>query len=265
MKKLKLEEDAFGQALYAAYEGGEVFEVLERDDGFVDVMKTGEYFSVYEGWSPIEQKAMQVVKGRVLDVGCGAGTHSLYLQEKGFDVLGIDISPLAINVCKQRGLKNCKVVPIEAVNFKPNSFDTIIMMGNNFGPFASFEKARRLLKRLHRMTSEDALIIASSRDPYTTTNPAHLKYHKLNKKRGRMSGQVRIRIRYEKYIGKWFDYLMVSRKEMEQILLDTGWKIKEFLDSEGPHYIGIIEKTALSESHSRGSSKLSLKKTTIAL
>jgi len=243
MKKLKLEEDAFGQELYAAYAGEEVFEILERDDGLIDVMKTGEYFSQYEGWSPIEQKAMQIVKGRVLDVGCGAGRHSLYLQEKGFDVLGIDISPLAINVCRLRGLKNCKVVPIEAVNFKPNSFDTIIMMGNNFGLFADFKRARRLLKRFCRMTSEDALIIASSRDPYKTINPAHLEYHKLNKKRGRMSGQVRIRIRYEKYVGKWFDYLMVSRKEMEQILLDTGWKIKEFLDSEGPHYIAIIEKT----------------------
>gem|GEM_PF-5292986 len=57
-----------------------------------------------------------------------------------------------------------------------------------------------------------------------------------------MSGQVRIRIRYEMYIGKWFNYLMVSRQEMEQILLETGWKIREFLNSGGPHYTAIITK-----------------------
>jgi hypothetical protein len=92
------------------------------------------------------------------------------------------------------------------------------------------------------MTSEDALIIATSRDPYVTDNLVHLRYHKLNKGRGRMSGQVRIRVRYEMCVGKWFDYLMVSREEMDQILLETGWKIREFLNSGGSHYAAIITK-----------------------
>jgi SAM-dependent methyltransferase len=84
MKTLKPEEDAFGQTLCAAYEGEDVFKVVERDDGFVDAMRTRGYFSDYEDWSPIEQRAMQCVKGRVLDIGCGAGRHSLYLQGRGF-------------------------------------------------------------------------------------------------------------------------------------------------------------------------------------
>lgn len=243
MKKLKSKEDAFGQALCAAYKGEEAFEVLERDDGFVDVMKTAGYFSEYDGSSPIEQKAVQFVKGRVLDVGCGAGRHSLCLQEEGFDVLGIDTSPLAIKICKLRGLKKTRVMPIEDVDFKAGSFDTIIMMGNNFGLFGDLKKARKLLRRFCGMTSADALIIATSRDPYMTNSHVHLQYHKLNKGRGRMSGQVRIRVRYETYVGKWFDYLMVSKEEMEQILLGTGWKIREFLNSGGPHYAAIITKT----------------------
>jgi SAM-dependent methyltransferase len=232
MKKLESEEDAFGHALLAVHKGEGVNEIIERDDGFFDSMSTRAYFSDYEAWSPIEQKAMQFVKGRVLDIGCGAGRHSLYLQGKGFDVLGIDVSPLVIQVCKLRGLQKSKLVPIEAVDFKPDSFDTILMMGNNFGLFGNPEKAKRLLKRFHRITSKDALIIASSRDPYQTNNPAHLQYHKMNKRKGRMSGQVKIRIRYEKYKGRWFDYLMVSKEEMTQILSNTGWKVKEFLDSD---------------------------------
>jgi len=79
-------------------------------------------------------------------------------------------------------------------------------MGNNFGLFGNFKKAQRLLKRFHRMTSENAIIISEALDPYKTDNPAHLEYQKLNKKRGRMGGQARIRVRFEKYVTPWFDY-----------------------------------------------------------
>ncbi len=202
------------------------------------------YFSEYEDWNPVEKRAMELVKGRVLDIGCGAGRHSLYLQKRGFDVLGIDNSPLAIKVCKLRGLKRAKVIPIEDVDFEPNSFDTVIMMGNNFGLFGDFEKARRLLRRFRRMTSEDALIIADTRDPYDTENPAHLEYHRLNKEKGRMGGQIRIRIRFRKYVGRWFDYLMVSKEEMKEILKGTGWKVKEFIDSGGSEYVAALKKMA---------------------
>jgi len=59
-----------------------------------------------------------------------------------------------------------------------------------------------------------------------------------------MGGQVRIRIRFRKYATKWFDYLMISKEEMEEILKGTGWKVKQFLDSEDSQYIAIIEKVA---------------------
>ena len=124
------EEDAFGQILWAYYKGKEVFEVVERDDGIKNARNPKLYFSGYEDWHPTEQEAMRLVKGKTLDVGCGAGRHSLYLQKKGFDVLGIDVSPLAIKVCKHRGLKQAKVLSIEDADFKPDSFDTILLMGN---------------------------------------------------------------------------------------------------------------------------------------
>lgn len=241
---MKLEEDAFGQMLWAYYKGKEVSEIWERDDGYISASSGAvkKYFSEYVNWAQHEKRAMEFVKGRVLDIGCGAGRHSLYLQKRGFDVLGIDNSPLATEICKLRGLKKANVMPIENMNFKPGSFDTIIMMGNNFSLFSSFKKARRLLKRFHRMTSSNALIIAETRDPYKTDNPFYLEYYEFNKKRGRMSGQLRGRIRFERYRSKWFDWLMVSKEEMVEILNETGWKVKEFIDSEDSQYIAIIEK-----------------------
>jgi SAM-dependent methyltransferase len=241
---MELKKDAYGQEIWAYFRGKESFEIVERDDGYFGVSGGSKaYFAEYKNWPEHEKKAINLVKGRVLDIGCGAGRHSLYLQKKGFDVTGIDNSPLAIKVCKKRGLKKAKVMSIDDVGkFKPDSFDTIIMFGNNFGLFGSFKKAKLLLKKFHKITSPNALIIAESNDPYKTDNPAHLEYHKFNKKRGRMPGQLRIRIRFEKYVGNWFDYLLVSKKEMQEILKDTGWRIKKFIDSKKSSYIAVIEK-----------------------
>jgi hypothetical protein len=92
------------------------------------------------------------------------------------------------------------------------------------------------------MTSGNGLIIASTRDTYKTDITDHLEYHKLNKEKGRMAGQLRVRIRFRKCVGRWFDYLIVSKKEMEEILKGTGWKIREFIDSGDSAYIAAIEK-----------------------
>jgi len=235
--------DAFGQEIWAHFKSKDSFEIIERDDGYFDASSgTKVYFSDFRDWPSIERKVIRFVKGRVLDVGCGAGRHSLYLQGRGFDVTGIDNSPLAIKVCKLRGLKKAKLSSITQIDFKLNSFDTIIMLGNNFGLFGSPKRARWLLRMFHRITSGDAIIIAESNDPYRTDNPDHLMYHRFNRRRGRMAGQLRIRVRFGKYVGNWFDYLIVSKKEMKGILNRTGWKVKKFISSKGSMYIAIIEK-----------------------
>ncbi|NQT82293.1 class I SAM-dependent methyltransferase, partial [bacterium] len=78
---------------------------------------------------------MRLARGKVLDIGCGAGRNSLYLQQKGLDVLGIDLSPLAIMVCQLRGFKKARVMSITEVDSRLGTFDTIVMYGNNFGLF----------------------------------------------------------------------------------------------------------------------------------
>lgn len=240
---LKDYQDAYGHGLYDYFQGKSNFIIIERDDGYIDVESNlGIYFSECKDWQKYQREAMKYVKGRVLDIGCGAGRHSLYLQDIGFDVQGIDISPLAIEVSRLRGLKEPKVISINQISPKLGKFDTILMMGNNFGLFGSFNKARMLLRRFHRMTYKGARIIAESNDLYLTDNPFHLEYHELNQKRKRMPGQVRIRVRYKRYSTPWFDYLFVSKDEMINIIKDTGWKIDNFIDSDGSSYIGIITK-----------------------
>ena len=235
-------QDAFGHQVYDRYQGREAFDIIERDDGYIDVADSSAYFSDYKAWSPRQKRAMRYVKGRVLDIGCGAGRHSIHLQEKGFDVLGIDVSPLAIEVCRKRGLRNAKVMPVTKIQKEDGPFDTILMFGNNFGLFGNLKRAGWLLKKFHNLTTQTGRIIAESNDPYQTVKPFHLEYHQLNREKGRMAGQIRIRVRYAKYITPWFDYLFLSKAEMEEILLGTGWKVRRFIDSEGAAYIAVLEK-----------------------
>src|SRR5438128_12672805 len=130
---MKNNRDAYGQQMLAQYNNqAATYEIIERDDRYIHTgSMPGQYFLDYKQWSPIERQAIKLAKGKVLDIGCGAGRHSLYLQEKGFDVTGIDNSPGAIKVCKLRGLKKAFVRPISEVNkFAPGSFDTILMLCN---------------------------------------------------------------------------------------------------------------------------------------
>jgi len=236
---MKPENDAYGQENLAHLLHKESFEIVERDDGFV-APSTGApaYFSKFKGWPEAEKQAIRFAKGRVLDVGCGAGRVCLYLQQKGLEVTGIDNSTAAVEVSKRRGVKHARELPVERIRwFNPGSFDAIIMFGNNFGLFGSREKAKRLLKVMHAITSKDTVIVAESIDPYRTKDPVHLAYHKLNRGRGRMAGQLRIRIRFRQYVGKWFDYLLVSPSEMKQIVSGTGWSIGRLFKSRKGRYM----------------------------
>ena len=140
--------------------------------------------------------------GRVLDAGAGAGRVSLHLQSKGHDVLAIDNSPGAIEVCRRRGVRDACVLAFDAVDQSYGKFDTIVLLGNNFGLFGTPAKAQRLLRRLHRLTTDRARIIVESRDVEQRADlDAHRRYHQRNLARGRLPGQIRIRVRFRDIVG----------------------------------------------------------------
>jgi cyclopropane fatty-acyl-phospholipid synthase-like methyltransferase len=239
-------QDAFGHHLYDYYslekERDKINCLIERGDGLINSDFAEGYFRSYKDWAPYEKKAIKHARGRVLDIGPGAGRHALYLQEKGHEVVGLDNSPLALEVCKQRGLKNTICMPFSKIHSGLGVFDTVIMMGNNFGLFGSYKGARRLLKKLRGMTSKKGRIITVTNDVYQTDIPENLSYQAYNRECGRMSGQIKMRVRYRKYASPWFDYLMVSKTEMEDVLEGTGWEVAKYINSETPVYATVLEK-----------------------
>ncbi len=247
MSRITRSNDAYGHELWAYLSEGRPDEIVERDDGLITCGEGPKrYFSEFSAWAKREQRAMRFTQGsRALDVGCGAGRVSLYLQRQGMKVTAIDRSPLAIRLCRKRGVRDARLLPIEQIHRLPaDSFDTVVMFGNNFGLFGNYKKAKRLLRQLHRLTAGGAVILAESVNPYQTRLAAHRRYQRRNRERGRMGGQIRIRVRFREIKGPWFDYLLVSPSEMKEILAGTGWALRTLLrSSDGPPYVAVIAKT----------------------
>ncbi len=244
MSRLLKRQDAYGHEIFDYWRGQKrVSEIVERDDGYIDLsLGPREYMADYPAWPIYQRQAIRFARGKVLDIGCGAGRCLLYLQKKGLTAVGIDISPLAIRVCRERGAKGALLRSITEIGPDLGRFDTVVMFGNNFGLFGSAARAKRLLRTMARMTTPKARIIAESTDPHQTTRPDHLAYHRRNRRRRRLPGQLHLRIRYRCFITPWFDYLLVSPAEMEQILSGTGWRIHRLFPSADSAYAAVLEK-----------------------
>jgi SAM-dependent methyltransferase len=234
--------DGFGMALLAHYRGEPSDHVIERDDGHIDETDAWYYFRSFEEWPEYEQQAIQESRGRVLDVGLGAGRHALWLQERGHEVVGIDVSPLALEVSRLRGVRDCRLMDVREMTFPDASFDTVVMLGANLGIMGDIDEIRGTLNELHRVTAEDGIIIGSSRNPFTTNNPAHLAYHEMNRRRGKPPALVRIRIGFGGQFGEWFHLLLMSQEELAEIIEPTGWAISKIFSS-GSEYIAVLVKS----------------------
>jgi SAM-dependent methyltransferase len=127
--------DAYGQMLLAAFEDDDVVEIVERDDGFISASAMGPklYLAPFRRRPSHHRRAMRFVRGRVLDVGAGGGRVSLHLQERGHEVVAIDNSPEAVEVCPRRGVRDARLLGFDEVDDALGTFDTIILLGNNFG------------------------------------------------------------------------------------------------------------------------------------
>jgi len=240
---LSSRQDAFGHALRAFLDGRTTSAVVERDDGYVEADPLRDYFARPRRWPAHQKRALRLARGRVLDIGCGAGRHALHLQERGLDVVATDVSPGAVAVCRARGLRNARLVAATRIPREWGPFDTVLLLGNNFGLVENPVRARWLLGRLHRLTSGGARILAETIDPGVTDKSVHRRYQKANRARGRMRGQIRLRVRWEDHATPWFDYLLVSRREMASLLRGTGWKVERVIASPGRQYVAVLEKT----------------------
>jgi SAM-dependent methyltransferase len=242
------DEDAFGHALLDWVAGATAPEVLERDDGFTQLGAGPDvYLSEFKGWPAAERKSLRYLRGRVLDVGCGAGRLTIELQRRGIEVVGLDVSPLAAKAATLRGVDEVWSMPLEDLGERLHSFDSLVLFGNNFGIFQTPTRARRMLHRLAKSTNPDARIFVESTDAYFGGAPAFTRsYYHRNKENGRSPGQVKLRYRYGPLVGPWFHWIFVSRSELRSLLVGTGWRIERVIGTQlSEPYVAILVKAGI--------------------
>ena len=238
---LKPAEDAFGHMLTDFLAGEPAVGVVERDDGSVFAHETDYYVAPFRSWWPQERRAMRFVRGRVLDVGSGAGRVGLHLQDRGHEVVAIDVSPLAVELSRQRRLVDARTGTLDGAIGKDERFDTILLLGNNLGLLGGEREGRRLLKKLARLAGDRGRLLAGSYDPYDGASDFKRGYQERNRAHGRMGGVERVRVRYHQSATPWYDVLFASREEVAELAAGTGWVVSRFVD-DGPGYVAVLDR-----------------------
>ena len=157
-------KDLMGRAIWDYYHNDNPEDLqTETSISELDELPVDYLFRDFDEMNKIEQKALKLAIGKVLDIGAGAGSHSLYLQnDRNLEVTALDISPKSIEVCKLRGIKNA--VAENMLQFSEGTFDTILLLMNGTGIFQSLNVIDIYLKKLHSLLSSKGQILIDSTD-----------------------------------------------------------------------------------------------------
>jgi SAM-dependent methyltransferase len=238
-------KDLFGRAIldYVTNNAPEDL-ITETSISDEDEMNIAYLFRSFDEMPTIEQKAMQLSKGLVLDVGCGAGSHSLYLQnECKLNVQSIDISNNAIEACKLRGLLNARVQNVLDLNLNENEsqYDTILLLMNGTGIFGTIKDIPNYLHKLKSLLKSNGQILIDSSDIiYMFDNdedggtwiPSSGYY-----------GEITFKIKYKNEIENPFPWLYLDYNTLQNAAYANGFKCE--LIQEGEHFDYLAKLTHL--------------------
>lgn len=225
-------KDLFGKAIldYQTNNSPEDL-ITETSISEADEMSIAYLFRSYDEMPELEQKALQLAKGKTLDVGCGAGSHSLYLQnERNIDVTSIDISENAVKACTLRGLKNVKVQDI--LKLENEKFDTILLLMNGTGIFGTLKDTTKYLQKLKSLLNPNGQILIDSSDIIYMFDddedggkwiPSNGYY-----------GELTFKITYKKQTEEEFTWLYLDYNTLQNAAFANGLRCEMIL--EGGHY-----------------------------
>lgn len=225
-------EDPMGAAIRDYFRQGKSAQLKVLSSLFDDdEMPVAHLFRSYHEMPPLEQRALNEARGKVLDVGAGAGCHALALQERGFDVTAVDISPLSCETMKERGVANVECVNIFNQRFQER-FDTLLLLMNGTGIAGKLSRLPQLLSRLKQLMNPGAQILIDSSDlRYVYEDENGVLDVDLD---GAYYGEVDYQMTYRNIIGKSFDWLYADPVVLAECCRQCGLKCE--ILAQGNHY-----------------------------
>lgn len=226
------QEDPMGAAIRDYFRQGKSAQLKVLSSLFDDdEMPVAHLFRSYHEMPPLEQRALNEAREKVLDVGAGAGCHALALQERGFDVTAVDISPLSCETMKERGVANVECVNIFNQRFQER-FDTLLLLMNGTGIAGKLSRLPQLLSRLKQLMNPGAQILIDSSDlRYVYEDEDGVLDVDFN---GAYYGEVDYQMTYRNIIGKSFDWLYADSVVLAECCRQCGLKCE--ILAQGNHY-----------------------------
>jgi len=233
--------DILGKALLDHQMGIKTGELIIYGEDLEDeIMDIAYYFRSYKEMPEYEQIALDLCEGSVLDVGAGAGSHALYLQDKGLDVTAIDISEGAVEVMKARALKNPLHINVqELVNEK---YDSILLLMNGIGISGKLQSLPDFLSHLKNLLLPGGRIILDSTDlRYLFLEEDGSFWIDLN---AAYYGEVKYKYSYDNMEGDWFSWLFIDEDNLKEIAESIGLRMDVVFRNEDYHYLAIIQSAS---------------------
>ena len=231
-----MKEDIFGEGLMA-YQNGDkkaVF-VVESDIAETEEWPIATFFRSYKEMPQAERTALKRCSGRVLDVGAGAGSHSLYLQEQGLDVTALDISAGAVEVMQKRGIK--KSVLANFFQYEGETYDTILMLMNGIGIVGKLNNLSAFFKQAKKLLAPGGKILLDSSDLiYLFEEEDGSVLIDLN---GNYYGELEYSFEFNGKKGNPFDWVFVDYEKLEECAKLHGFSCQKVYEDD--HYLYLAE------------------------
>ncbi len=237
MTVLKKHQDPIGKAVHDYYHGIVGDSILVRTDIAEDeTLSPGYFFRTFEQMPLQEQEALKRCKGKILDIGAGAGAHSVWLKEKGLEVVSIDISPLSCEVMRKRGLTN--VLCGNIYSLADQKFDTILLLMNGAGVAQTLPGLSVLLNHLKLLLNPGGKILADSSDLlYLFTDENGESW--IDIASDTYYGEMEYQLSYKTVRGKKFPWLFVDSDTLAEYAERSGFTVVDKV--KGLHFDYLIE------------------------
>ena len=230
--------DPMGQAIIDFANTGIDQEIIVSSDLCDDDVISSAYLHrSYNDMPKIEQLALEQCRGKILDVGAGAGSHAQHLMENGASVLCIDTSPLSVSYMKQ---ENIHAECINFFNFDPTEkFDTLLMLMNGIGIAGKLSNLEYTLIKANRLLSTGGKLICDSTDvSYIYEDDEGGMWVDLNTE---YYGNFNFQMSYKKHTSEWFNWLYVDFNKLEEIGEKAGFSVTKLFENDN-HYLAELMK-----------------------